>query len=401
MASLWEKLRRWAIRRKYIIVIILGIIIALFFTVNSWQESYLTLPEPEVRPPVEEGAEPPPAVAAGLDKFDILLLGLDSREDEPEMGARTDTILLITIDPEDYYACVLSIPRDTRVRYRDRWRKINEVFSLAGAEGSVEAVEDLLEIAVDRYAVVDFQGAIDLVDLMGGVIVDVPIDMYKPLENIDLKKGPAQHLNGYDALAYVRYRDERLSDMDRSERQKEVLLQLADKILSPVNFFKLPTVARTALSYMETNVSLQEILTLAKYGRTILNNGVENRVLPGINDYYNGGWYYVPFLEELGLPIGEAEVEYREYLKQAKEAKDAEEKLKKEAEEAALSGEDGEEPDDDPDAGAEPPGEGEEAAQEQLSEGAEGAQGMPEADADGETEAESADSAEAAEEEPK
>ncbi|MCL1805258.1 MAG: LCP family protein [Clostridiales bacterium] len=388
MASLWKKLKAWSFRRKYAILITLGIIVAVVAIANTWQETYLTLPEPEVRLPVVEGAPPPPAVAAGLDKFDILLLGLDRREDEPAEGSRTDTILLITIDPEDYYACVLSIPRDTRVRFRDRWRKINEVFSYEGAEGSVRAVEDLLEVAIDRYAVVDFQGAIDLVDLMGGVTVDVPIDMYKPLENIDLKKGPAQHLNGYDALAYVRYRDERLSDMDRSERQKEVLLQLADMILSPANILKLPTVARTALTYMETNISLQEILTLAKYGRTILNQGVENRVLPGINDYFLGGWYYVPFLEELGLPIGEAEVEYREYLRQAQEAKAAEERQKKEAEEAALLEEGGDEDED----GEEPPQEGGEWAEGteaggEQGEGAEAAEPPPEADVEAQGEA--------------
>ena len=334
MASLWKKFSAWAMRRKYTIIVALAIVAALVFIANSWQETYLTLPEPEVMPPDEEGVETP-AVAAGLDKFDILLLGLDKREDEPELGARTDTILLVTIDPEETYARILSIPRDTRVRYHDRWRKINEVFSLDGAEGSVKAVEELLNVAVDRYAVVDFHGVIELVDLMGGVTVDVPVDMYKPLENINLKKGPAQHLNGYDALAYVRYRDDKLSDMDRSERQKEVLLQLTDKILQPINILKLPTVARTALTYMETNISLQEILTLAKYGKTILNKGVENQVLPGVNDYYKGGWYYVPFLEELGLPAGDAEIEYREYLSQGRKAATAEESGKEAMEEAA------------------------------------------------------------------
>jgi LCP family protein required for cell wall assembly len=337
--------------KKQKILIILGIVaVVLVVAFNTWQESYLTLPVPEVQPPDEEGIEPP-IVTAGFDKFDILLLGLDSREGEPELGARTDTMLLVSIDPSDYYARILSIPRDTRVYYRDGWRKINEVYYLDGVEGSVKAVEELLNSRIDRYAVVDFQGVIELVDLMGGIIVDVPKDMYKPLENIDLKKGPEQHLNGYDALAYMRYRDEWLSDMDRSERQKEVLIQLADKLLSPSNIFKLPAIANTALAYMETSVSLQEILTLAKYGRTILYNGIENMVLPGINDYYFGGWYYVPFLEELGLPLGRAEIEYREYLviaaQEAKAAAEsqAEEEMPEEEypEEVAPEGEDLEE----------------------------------------------------------
>ena len=367
MASLWKKAGTWVLHRKWPLLIVAGAVIAvavLVLMANSWQESYFVLPEPEVKPPEVEGAPPPPAVVVGLDKFDILLLGLDSREGEPELGSRSDTILLVTIDPEEKHARILSIPRDTRVRYRDRWRKITEVYSVGGVEASLQAVEDLLDMAIDRYAVVDFKGVIELVDLMGGVVVDVPVDMYKPFENIDLKKGPAQHLNGYDTLAYVRYRGGKLTDMERSERQKEVLLQLVDKILSPTNIFKLPTVARTALSYMDTNVSLQEILALAKIGRTILSNGVENQVLPGINDEYNGGWYYVPFLEEIGLPMGDAEKEYREYLKNAKEAKAAQESQAADSGETGASEDGGEE-------AAEAGGSAEPASSEEVSGGVE------------------------------
>ena len=313
----------------YIALIAAAIVALIAAVAHFWQKSYLTLPEPEVVPSVERGVEAP-AVAAGLDKFDILLLGLDSREGEPELGDRSDTILLVNIDAKEYYASVLSIPRDTRVRYEGKWHKINEVFGIDGAEGSVKAVEELLAVSIDRYAVVDFHGVIDLVDLFGGIVVDVPKDMYKPLENIDLKKGEAQHLNGYGALAYMRYRDEILSDMDRSERQKEVLLQLADKLLQPANLLRLPTLVGTALTYVKTNMGIQEILTLAKYGRTILNNGVDNRVLPGVNDLYLGGWYYVPFLEELGLPVGEAEEEYRAYLAQQAAEEQAKERERKE-----------------------------------------------------------------------
>jgi LCP family protein required for cell wall assembly len=270
--------------KKQWVLIALGVLAALLAVFlptafDRWQEEVLVLPVPEVQLPEVEGEEPP-AVTAGLDRFDILLLGLDSRAGEPELGARTDTILLVSIDPDDYYARILSIPRDTRVRYGDRWRKINEVYAVDGAEGSVKAVEELLNSRIDRYAVVDFEAVIKLVDLMGGVDVDVPVDMYTPLENIDLKKGPGQHLNGYDALAYMRYRDGWLSDMDRSERQKEVLIQLADKLLSSTDITKLPAIANIALTYMDTSVTLQEIVTLAKYGRT-MDAGSIFRLRPG------------------------------------------------------------------------------------------------------------------------
>jgi LCP family protein required for cell wall assembly len=297
---------------KWLIVLAAVVLAALVFYV--WQRSYFTLPEGEVKAGID--GEETPAAAAGIDKFDILLLGLDSREGQPGLGERSDTILLVTLDTKENRARILSIPRDTRVKYQGSWLKINEVYSYDGPQGSVEAVQDLLNTSIDRYAVVDFSGVIQLIDLMDGVDVNVPKDMQKLTEGIDLKQGQ-QHLNGYDALAYMRYRDNVLSDMDRSERQKEVLLQLAEKILQPANLLKLPTISDTALSYMKTDISVQEIVALAKSGKALLNNGVENQVLPGSNEYYNGGWYYVAYLEELGLPMSEAEKEFRQIMSQA------------------------------------------------------------------------------------
>ena len=347
MVTLIKKALKMHRRYKVLVtiaVVILGISAAIF-----WKHSNLSLPEPVVVLPEVVGGPEPPAVTAGLDKYDILLLGLDFRENEPELGQRTDTILLLTIDPNEAYGRVLSIPRDTRVRYGERWIKINEVFSIDGSEGSVKAVNELLMMNIDRYAVIDFDGVIELVDLLGGITVDVPVRMYKPLENIDLQPGLQQELNGYDTLAYMRYRDERLSDMDRSERQKEVLFQLADKLLQPVNLLKLPSLASTALRYVETDLGFQEILSLAKYGRTIMNNGVENQVLPGINDRLaNGGWYYIPFLEEIGLPMGEAEQEYQAFILE-REAMQIAEAARIAQEEAELALEEAEDNDMDAD----------------------------------------------------
>ncbi len=319
--------------RKNKVLVLLAVLALLALTFYVWQNWYFTLPEGEKKPGID--GEEAPAVLAGIDKFDILLLGLDSREGEPGLGQRSDTILLVTLDTKENLARILTIPRDTRVKYKGGWHKINEVYNYDGAEGSVQAVEDLLDTSIDRYAVVDFTGVIHLVDLMDGVDVNVPKDMRKPLEGINLKKGP-QHLNGTDALAYMRYRDGTLSDMDRSERQKEVLIQLAEKILQPSNLLKLPSIASTALSYMKTDISTQEIVALAKHGKAILGNGIENQVLPGSNEYYNGGWYFVPYLEELGLPMGEAEKEFRRIMSQkAAEEKAAAEKA---AEEEAAEG---------------------------------------------------------------
>jgi LCP family protein required for cell wall assembly len=234
---------------------------------------------------------------AAFDKFDILLLGIDGRA-ETEYSNRTDTMILASMDTKAMQARLLTIPRDTRIKYKDRWMKINAAYGIDGAAGSVAAAEELLGTKIDRYAVVDFNGVVELVDLMGGIEVDVPKRMYKPLENIDLEKGP-QHLDGAQALGYMRYRDGTLSDFDRSERQKEVILQLAKKLLSPGYILKLPETVETALKYMDTDLSSKEMIGFLKAGNDFLEQGIESLLLPGKAATINGGWYYIPDVDAL------------------------------------------------------------------------------------------------------
>lgn len=234
---------------------------------------------------------------AGFDKYDVLLMGIDGR-DEIDIGDRTDTIILATIDTKTMKARMLTIPRDTRIQYKDEWMKINGVYGIDGPQGTCNAVEDLLGTKIDRYAVVDFNGVIELVNLMGGIDVDVPKRMYKPLEKIDLQPG-MQHLDGLQALGYMRYRDAKLSDFDRSERQKQVIIQLAEKMMQPSNLLKITDISGTAMKYLETNLSTHEIIGFAKEGKGILNHGVDSILLPGVGKTIHGGWYYIPDLEQL------------------------------------------------------------------------------------------------------
>ena len=336
----WGKEMNISAKIKKRVAIGLAVAALLCCSIYIWQDRYFRLPEGEVKE-MEDPEEDSPAVLAGYDRFDILLLGLDSRED-PSLGMRTDTMILVSIDTTENKAKLLTIPRDTRVKYKGSWMKINGAFNYDKAAGSVQAVEELLDTKIDRYAVVDFEGVTELVDLMGGIDVDVPFRMHKPLEGIELDKGP-QHLNGEQALGYMRYRDATHSDFDRSDRQKEVLIQLADKMVQPANLMKIGDLFATAQKYMETDITIQEVGALAKLGREILNNGVESQLLPGEGGDMKGGWYYIPYTSELGLAASDAEVEYKKMKAEAA----AEEARKRQAEqEAAAAGEGG-------DAGAE------------------------------------------------
>lgn len=199
-----------------------------------------------VTPAVPPTPGPPPPTVAPLEKpLTILLIGIDRREE----GGSTlnDVNMVVYVHPKGHFASMLSIPRDTAVEipgfYTD---KINAAYGLGevhmaesgGGPALIRrTVENFLGISTDYYALVDFQGFERLVDLVGGIIVDVP----SPLEDNEYPIGtvgytriyiPAglQHMDARTALQYVRSRHSD-SDFGRSRRQQQVLLALRDRIL--------------------------------------------------------------------------------------------------------------------------------------------------------------------------
>jgi LCP family protein required for cell wall assembly len=251
------------------------------------RRNYLELPEEEVRDETQEFA---------FDRFDILLLGLDGRE---RLNDRTDTIILLSIDNREKKARLLSIPRDTRVEMKPgAYDKINAAYVYGGVDLVKQMTEDLLGTRIDRYAAVSFEGVVELVEMAGGVEVDVPVRMYVPLEGIDLQKGP-QTLNGQDALAYMRYRGTAGGDMDRMARQQEVLTKLAKDMLSLGQIPNLTRYFETALRVMDTDLTLSDMTAVAGVSAQLVEQGIDTYVLPGENRLIDSIWYFLPDMEQL------------------------------------------------------------------------------------------------------
>jgi LCP family protein required for cell wall assembly len=185
--------------------------------------------------------------------FTVLLLGVDRRPN-PEEGVRSDTLILVRVDPQARTASMLSIPRDSVAPIPHLgWAKINAAYgygyanaaalygaatdpSAAGGALAAEAVEQFLGVTVDYIAQVDFRGFERLVDTVGGVLIDVPVpilDAEYPTENYGVERVyiPAglQTLDGRTALIYVRTRHGS-SDFERSRRQQQVLRALLDQV---------------------------------------------------------------------------------------------------------------------------------------------------------------------------
>lgn len=261
---------------RFIMVAVL--VFGVCFGTGAGVASLLNWGEPTISAQEDPAAEP-----ENGKRVSILVLGSDERKGET--NSRSDTIILVTIDPNLKKAAVISIPRDTRVTLANgQVDKINAAYAYGGPQSSVKAVQNLMGIPVDYYVELNFEGFAKIVDTLGGVTINVPQRMYKPSEGINLYPG-LQRLNGSQALAFVRYRDYQLGDIDRASKQQQFLTALAAEILQPSTITKLPALINEARPYLDTNMGLGTMLKLSRMAPGFTAESVISQTLPGY--FYN------------------------------------------------------------------------------------------------------------------
>lgn len=218
----------------------------------------------------------------GASRVTVLVLGLDYRDwEEGKDYSRSDTMILLTLDPFTKSAGILSIPRDLWVAIPGyQHGKINTAYYLGEAhklpEGgpglAVDTVETFLGVPINYYAQIDFGAFIKFIDEIGGVKIDVPQEITVDLlgsgsaTKKKLKPG-VQVLPGEWALAYARARYTEGGDFDRAARQQQVILAIRDRILSfdllPSLIAKAPTLYQELASGIHTNLPLDDALKLS------------------------------------------------------------------------------------------------------------------------------------------
>ena len=204
------------------------------------------------------------------DNINVLVLGCDEREGENV--ARADVIIVATLRPGAKEASMFSLPRDTRVAIEGHGHdKINHAMSYGGIPLVQSSVENLLGVEIDHYVKVNFDGFINVIDALGGVNVEVPTRMYKPLEAIDLLPG-YQTLDGADALAFVRWRGDGTGDYGRIERQQQFIAALTEKVKG-MSMSQALNVVSAVMDSIETDMSVRQ---MTSYGTTVLGMGTEN-----------------------------------------------------------------------------------------------------------------------------
>lgn len=217
-------------------------------------------------------------------RTNILLLGADARSGETI--SRSDTIILASIDPKLNKAALVSIPRDTKISgsAAGGMDKINAANVTGGPELAVEKVEELMNEKIDYYVEIDFEGFKNIIDALGGVTIDVDQKMYKPSEDINLKPG-LQTLDGAGALAFVRFRDYPMGDIERAEHQQAFLKALGQEVLKPSTIIKLPTLVKEIQANVKTNLGLKYMLKIASWAPGFTSESIVAQTLPG--SFYN------------------------------------------------------------------------------------------------------------------
>jgi LCP family protein required for cell wall assembly len=231
----------------------------------------------------------------GVDRINILLLGLDFRDWETGNGPpRTDTMMLVTIDPIAKTAGMLSIPRDLWVEIPGfEHNRINTAYFLGeanrlpggGAGLAMATVENFLGVDVKYYALLEFSTFERMIDEIGGVDVLVPERMkISPLGQtsrwLDAKP---HHLDGAETLAYARARKTDGGDFDRAQRQQQVVMAVRDKIFEldsmPTLLTKAPILYQELASGIHTNLSFNEMVSLALLAMKVSPSEVERGVI--------------------------------------------------------------------------------------------------------------------------
>ena len=224
----------------------------------------------------------------GPRKQNILLLGVDSNGEDSDIweGTRTDTIVVLNIDPKSKSLNAISIPRDSKVYLpgNNGIQKINAAHAIGGIKMTIRTIEDTLGIRIDKYIMVHDEAVKKIVEALGGVDIYVEKNMhyndYSGNLHINLTKG-RHHLNADEVVGYLRFRHDAMGDIGRTQRQQWFLRGLLQEMQKPETIAKIPDILAVAKKYVKTDMSLYEMSQYAALAKHFDLNNIEIATLPG------------------------------------------------------------------------------------------------------------------------
>lgn len=224
----------------------------------------------------------------GPRRQNILLLGVDSNGADSDLwvGTRTDTIILLNIDPRTKTVNAISIPRDSKVYLPKGMgvQKVNAAHAIGGVEMTIKTIENTLGVHVDKYLMVHDDAVRAIVDAIGGVDIFVEKNMkyhdYTGKLHINFTKGHHK-LTGNNVVEYLRFRHDALGDIGRTQRQQWFLRGLLASLQKPETITKIPKIISVTNKYIKTDMSVYEMSQYASLAKGFDMDNIEIAMLPG------------------------------------------------------------------------------------------------------------------------
>lgn len=285
-----RKKSRW-VTRSMVFLFLAGVV----YLVILFPKASNTLDE--IHQPIAREASPMREEKVVLEEknpISVLLLGVDEREDD---RGRSDTMIVLTINPTDNSTKMVSIPRDTYTEIvgLDKLDKINHAYAFGGIDMSLDTTEKLLDIPIDYVVQLNMEGFKDVIDALDGITVD------NAFAFDDFKKGELT-LTGDQALDFVQMRKQDPNgDFGRQDRQKQVIQSIMSEAVSATTLFNYPKIFDALGSNVKTNMEFSEMIDIQKNYRSA-STDVEQLVFEkGYGETIGGIWYYMMDQEELSV----------------------------------------------------------------------------------------------------
>lgn len=279
---------------------VVGIIVLLFilaggaFAYSVWNS--LTNTVDTMHTPIDRTTDKRTKDLALSDQepFSMLMLGVDERDGDK---GRSDTMIVLTVNPQKKSVKMLSIPRDTRTEIvgHGTQDKINHAFAFGGAKMSMDTVENFLDIPIDYYMKINMEGFKDIVDAVGGVTVQNDMDFTS--DGIHFAKG-THTLNGKEALAYSRMRhDDPSGDFGRQSRQRAIIEAVIKEGASLSSLTKYDEVFAALGNNIQTNLTFDDMMDIQKNYRDA-SKSITQSSINGNGTKIDGIYYYIVSDEE-------------------------------------------------------------------------------------------------------
>lgn len=279
-----RKVLKWVgITLGLFILAVAGLVAKVYFDAkNTVDKVYEELDKSELREVNVNVEEQEP--------ISILLLGVDEREGD---SGRSDTMIVVTVNPETKDSKMLSIPRDTYTEIEGHGMdKINHAFAYGGIELSRKTVENLLEIPIDYVVQVNMESFKDIIDAVGGITIDNTLAFEYGGSNFP--EGTIT-LDGDSALNYVRMRyEDPEGDFGRQNRQKKVIQGIASSAVSVDTALNYKSIFESIEDNVRVNASYDELMTMQKNYKNSFGNIEQLYINDGNGTKIDGIYYYIP-----------------------------------------------------------------------------------------------------------